>query len=261
MRKIYEIIFRLVYILKINTLLKWITKQDDVIIMYHEIYDKESFKEQMDYLKDNYEVISLEEYVKKLKLNKVKEKNERSNLVITFDDGHKSTYSIAYPILKELNIKASIFVVPNFLPDKEYMSIDEVVEVSNNNIFEIGAHTMNHRDLGKCSLNEIEYEIKEAKYFLEKILNKNITTFAYPFGKKHNYNEYAIKILKEYDFICSVTTERGLNISKDYYELNRIGVSDCDTMPVFISKLERYYPYKITLILGNFFENIKRLLK
>jgi len=77
------------------------------ILDYHNFTTKESssykiniveFEKQMDYLTShNYSVISLSELLKGLKTGQLPPKS----IVITIDDGYKSTYTLAYPVLRK----------------------------------------------------------------------------------------------------------------------------------------------------------------
>ena len=51
---------------------------------------------------------------------------------------------------------------------------------------EIGAHTVNHVDLGACPLPEAEREISESVRELERLTGHRVTLFSYPFGRRDN---------------------------------------------------------------------------
>jgi len=217
--------------------------------MYHDLIDKELFKKQMLHVKNNYNVIGLEEYIKLIKSNS---NIANKSLIITFDDGYKSTYSIAMPVLNELGLKATVFVPPALLSDYSenlnfrIMSIEQLRELSKSEFIDIGGHTLNHVDLGKLKYDEAYKEISEGKKVLEELLLKEITIFAYPFGKECNYNLNAIDIVKEIGFLGAVTTNRFKNMGKgSLYELNRIGIDYKDTLEIFVAKINKFYPYKI----------------
>ena len=87
------------------------------ILMYHSIskinnklsVSIKSFNKQMNLMKKlGYQSINLSE------LDSVNSKNK---FVITFDDGYADFFNNAYPILKKLNYKATIFIVSNFVND------------------------------------------------------------------------------------------------------------------------------------------------
>lgn len=97
---------------------KSIFKSHIVILIYHRIAPKEDigflkplnpkiFEKQIEYLKQNYNIISLPE-LQDLVKNKCIPKEKTA--VITVDDGYKDNYLYAYPILKKHNVPATIFL-------------------------------------------------------------------------------------------------------------------------------------------------------
>ena len=90
--------------------------------MYHSINDNDPenkmvlpinmFKEQMLWLNDNdFNSLTLDEAIMALENDLIPE----NPIVITFDDGYVDNYENAFPILKENNIKATFFVITNFV--------------------------------------------------------------------------------------------------------------------------------------------------
>ena len=67
------------------------------------------------------------------------------------------------------------------------------------------------------------------KIFLEKIINKNIDTFCYPYGGKISYNDNTLKILKKLKYKLAYSVEyRDISfkdIQQKLYELPRY---DCN---------------------------------
>jgi peptidoglycan/xylan/chitin deacetylase (PgdA/CDA1 family) len=70
------------------------------------------FSRQMDYLKDRFNFITVEEIIDWLKGETVLPKYPA---LITFDDGYRDNLTNAYPILKERNIPAVIFVSTDYM--------------------------------------------------------------------------------------------------------------------------------------------------
>lgn len=73
--------------------------------------NESSFREQMAFLKQHYNVVSLKDILH----NTVSATDSRPKVVITFDDGYANNYTIAYPILKELGLPATIFLVTDVI--------------------------------------------------------------------------------------------------------------------------------------------------
>lgn len=76
----------------------------------------ETFKQDLDFLLENYKPISLQELIKISKDNKLLTQNV---FHLTFDDGLTNFYKVVAPILKARNIPATVFVNTNFVDNKE----------------------------------------------------------------------------------------------------------------------------------------------
>lgn len=100
---------------------------------------------------------------------------------IVFDDGWRSNYEIAYPILKKLGFAATFFVTIGNIGKPEMMTWDELKELADNGMT-IGSHNMTHRPPVEFSDEEIEYEMKESKRILEEKLERPVDAFSSPTG-------------------------------------------------------------------------------
>jgi len=97
------------------------------IITYHAIVENKlpvddwcflnasSFRKQVIYLKNNFNVVKLSEAIRLLANGRI----ERPTAVVTFDDGFQNNYDIAFPILRDAGIHATIFL-STFYVDSEY---------------------------------------------------------------------------------------------------------------------------------------------
>jgi peptidoglycan/xylan/chitin deacetylase (PgdA/CDA1 family) len=68
--------------------------------------NESSFRSQVSYLKSHFDVLSLSEAVEKMRGGEI----SRPTAVITFDDGFQNNYDVAFPILRELALPATIFL-------------------------------------------------------------------------------------------------------------------------------------------------------
>lgn len=174
------------------------------ILMYHKIGDppegsqlkklwvsNKMFRRQMEYLsKNGYKPITFKEvYGHWDKGRALPEKP----VIITFDDGYANNYHNAYPILKDFNFPAVLFVVvqtvgwDNHWHDpKSETRIDMVSWAQLKELkaagWELGSHTMNHHNLEKIDLKDAQQEIEKSRRVMAEFLDETPDTFAYPYG-------------------------------------------------------------------------------
>jgi peptidoglycan/xylan/chitin deacetylase (PgdA/CDA1 family) len=165
---------------------------------------------------------------------------------ITFDDGMRNNHEVAFPILREYGIPATVYVTIGFIDgsspwiggngDAAMMDEQQLRELAAAG-WELGAHTMTHPDMSTLSYEQCLREISESAQALERIGQRPVATFAYPFGR---YGTEAIRAARDSGMIAAVTTGSG---SWDPYELTRAMVGAADPMAVTLLKLtDRYEP-------------------
>jgi peptidoglycan/xylan/chitin deacetylase (PgdA/CDA1 family) len=81
----------------------------------------EDFDMHMRYLKKYFSILDLNEAVSCIKSGEI----PRNSVVVTFDDGYENFYKVAFPILKQHNIKATVFLVTNLVGTEEGTWIDK----------------------------------------------------------------------------------------------------------------------------------------
>lgn len=190
------------------------------ILMYHYIRDYTDqsdplgiglsvspavFKKQMQTLKNaGYETISLSDFA----AGKYKPKS----LVVTFDDGYDDQYDSAFPILKELNMKATFFIVHDFVNTPGYMTKTQINSLITAGM-EIGGHSMSHKNLANM---EYEQQVKDIAGSMKGYTN----VFCYPSGK---YSPTTLDIVSGLGVKAAVTTHYGIATDvSSLYELPRI---------------------------------------
>jgi peptidoglycan/xylan/chitin deacetylase (PgdA/CDA1 family) len=165
---------------------------------------------------------------------------------ITFDDGMRNNHEVAWPILAEYSIPATVYVTFGFIDgsspwisaggDGAMMSSDQLRELAAAG-WELGAHTMTHPDMSTLDYDACLAEIRDSVQALERIAGRAVQTFAYPFGR---YGPAAIAAARDAGMIAAVTTGSG---SWDPFELTRAMVGAADPPAVMLLKLtDRYEP-------------------
>lgn len=213
------------------------------VLYYHSIDPSEAnevilsptkLKEELQYIKDSgfttITISELNDY-----LNNGKGLPEKS-ILITFDDGYMDNYTNAFPILKELNMKATIFTITKGLDQGYYLSSDQLKELSDYGI-DIECHTVNHLHLNELSYEEQLKELTDSKQKLESITGKKVTALAYPYG---DYNQDTLNVAKAAGYTFGFTTNFNcVTKENSQLELNRIYVSSAYDMETFKSRLEK----------------------
>jgi peptidoglycan/xylan/chitin deacetylase (PgdA/CDA1 family) len=109
------------------------------------------------------------------------------------------------------------------------LSLEEASDLANQDLIEIGAHTVNHPSLSSLSLESQRNEIVESKARLEDIGGSPVTSFAYPYGKRSDYSAQTVALVREGGFTCACSNFPGrVTRSTDAFQLPRVQVEDWD---------------------------------
>ena len=188
-------------------------------------------------LNNNYEFITANNLASIIKENK---KVENKYVVLTFDDGYRDFYTDVLPILKKYNVKATLYIVYNFLDNPNYLYKWQVDEIIKSNLVEIGSHTLNHTYLKGTNANMVQNEVQESKNKLENTFNIKINSFAYPYGA---YDDFAKQQVQKAGYTNAVTTDLGITANnKNIFSLKRIrpGYNTGNNLTGYLNKLQNY---------------------
>lgn len=123
-------------------------REEVPVFMFHSVH-LHSFRQQMEFLKINgYRTLTTDEFMAFLS---GQERLQQPSVLLTFDDGDRSWYHVAYPLLKEYGFQATGFVVPCYLQEEagrsaasRWLSWAEVIEMEQSGVFDIQSHTFSH---------------------------------------------------------------------------------------------------------------------
>lgn len=181
-------------------------------------------------------------------------------VAVTFDDGYLDNYVYAFPVLKKYNIKATIFIVTDWVEEaslnavssqesevksqemiipshregkelrvkgqthKVIVNWDIIREMQDGGLIEFYSHTMSHRKCAELSDEELANELKDSKNIIEARLNKQCPYLCWPKG---SYKEDSIGMAKKAGYTALFTTKRGtLKKGSDMFSIERIAVKD-----------------------------------
>ena len=134
-------------------------------------------------------------------------------VMLTFDDGYKDNYTLLYPMLKAYGLKATVFMISGATSSEEFMSPDELKEVSDSGYISIQSHSASHVTLTDISTGSLVNELLTSKSDLGAIVKKPIIALSYPFGAMDKtvasaasqYYKYAV-LSDNGKFICGGNT-------------------------------------------------------
>lgn len=131
----------------------------------------------------------------------------KAAIVLTFDDGWKSVYTDAYPILKEFGFPFTVFLYKNYVDGGGKALSSAMIEEMKANGASIGSHSVSHpypvavknvRKKGAVPYDAyLRKEMGESKRFLEDKFRVPVTTYAYPGGF---YTEEMLKLGGEFGY-------------------------------------------------------------
>lgn len=157
-------------------------------------------------------------------------------VVITMDDGYRDNYTIAYPLLKERNMVATIYMIAQKVGTANGITTSEIKEMYDNGI-EIGSHTQHHLDLRYLNDAQLNEEIAGSRQLLSTMLQLPVETFCYPSGR---YSPLAIQKVETSYYLGAVTTQPGIvNNENQRWLMPRIRVDGGESLEIFIANLPK----------------------
>jgi peptidoglycan/xylan/chitin deacetylase (PgdA/CDA1 family) len=126
---------------------------------------------------------------------------------INFDDGWRTTFENALPILDQAGLKSTNYIITGRFDFPAYIDAGQTKSIYTRG-HEVGAHTRTHRDLATLSDTDKRTEIAGSKNDLEALGIQGVNSFAYPFG---SYNSATDAIVKQSGFSSARTSDGGFN--------------------------------------------------
>jgi peptidoglycan/xylan/chitin deacetylase (PgdA/CDA1 family) len=133
--------------------------------------------------------------------------------VITIDDGYRSGYEVAWPILKEFGYPFTMFIYTEYVKGGAFagggsLTWQELAEMRDAGV-DIGSHSLTHGSLtstkGRTPEEQeawVRAELLDSKKILEEKLGMPVPTFAYPYGHE---NERVRELAKEAGYEAAFT--------------------------------------------------------
>ncbi|MBI2932062.1 MAG: polysaccharide deacetylase family protein [Planctomycetes bacterium] len=110
---------------------------------------------------------------------------------ITFDDGFRDVIEYALPILREMGVRATSFIIPQALGGKDTWYDDREAIATWDDLkrwrdagMSVGSHGMTHARLDAMTPDAARREVFESKRVIEQNLGVPVMHFSYPQGKR-----------------------------------------------------------------------------
>ena len=156
--------------------------------------------------------------------NEIKNNKKQRKILLTIDDGFSSFYQNAWPLLKKEKIPFILFVSTREVGAFNYMTWDQIKEISKEDFVEIGNHSHTHEYLVDESRDLILDDIQKSISIFKDQLGKNSDFFSYPFGE---YSLEFKKLIKSLGFKYAFGQHSGvIDETKDFYELPRFPINE-----------------------------------
>lgn len=175
---------------------------------------RETFQQHMRYLAlTGYNVIPLREAYEYA--TGKRDSIPKNSVVVTIDDGWRSTYTEVFPEMQKRNFPFTVFIYPQIIGKTALaLTWKQVREMADAGV-DIQSHSLTHPFLTRArhqSLSDPEYEawvekeLVQSKKILEKETGRTVSYLAYPYG---DYNTALTRIVARAGYDAALTCEFG----------------------------------------------------
>jgi glycosyltransferase involved in cell wall biosynthesis/peptidoglycan/xylan/chitin deacetylase (PgdA/CDA1 family) len=191
-------------------------------------------------------------------------------VVLTFDDGYASVFTQAWPVLRALNIPATVFLATAFLDRDQPFPFDDwgvthqdrvpgealrpmttaqCRELARSGLIELGAHTHTHQDF-RHRADDFDLDLRTCVDLLRRRFDLDDIAFAFPYGKPSlGYADRdLVEAARRVGVTCGLTTEDVVvPPHADPFAWGRFNVYAFDTAATVAAKLAGWYSWAPTL--------------
>ena len=184
--------------------------------------------------------------VQLVSLEKALQEKKNCFVAITFDDGYRHLVDILPELMLKLGFIPTVFILTgyigqtnkwdytHFIKVNYHLDIQSIKKLARSGV-EFGTHGHRHLDLTACSLNQLNTELIQSKKILEDIIENEITSISYPFGRyDERVIEATLKAGYKYGFTMAFPEE-----SDNDMTLGRIPVYSYDSRLAVFQKVYR----------------------
>jgi len=230
-----------------------------VILLYHHVAEDTpsstsispaNFEAHLGYLRDNdFNVIALDRMIDSLRSG---QSLPEKSVVITFDDGYKSIFEEAFPMLQSYGYPFTLFLSTEPIDDglSNYMTWDQVRQMSAADVI-IANHMVDHpymleaRDDESDSqrLERLSEDLLKAEHRIEAETGQSHRYLAYPYGE---YDPAIKSLLEELSFVGLAQNSGAVGPESDFLALPRFPLASIYANLVTASTKFSTLPFSVT---------------
>jgi peptidoglycan/xylan/chitin deacetylase (PgdA/CDA1 family) len=200
----------------------------------------ERFAAQMEYLAEHRRVVELDALFEP-------DPGGPPRVAITFDDGYRSVFEYAVPVLRKLGFPAAVFVPTKWIGARrgwngrrhmalELMSAEELAQLEVSGVA-VESHGHAHIDYARSEPTVVEADVRTSVERLAELLGHPPRYLAYPYGRA---TEAAAAEAARLGLRAGFVLDRPQELSGDF-ALKRVFVVPSDAKPLFALKTAGRY--------------------
>lgn len=169
-------------------------------------------------------------------------------VVITIDDGYRSTYEVAYPVLRKYQLQATVFLYTDFVGAPDALTWAQMQEMTASGLVDLQPHGKTHSNLTVRQADErearyrerVRREVETPVDVIRSRLGLASIAYAFPYG---DVNDVVIGELRAKGVKLGLTVTSGGNaFFAPPYLLRRTMVFGGDDLDTFRAKLVTSVP-------------------
>ncbi len=178
----------------------------DFRLLHHDSIIPEEFSAQMKYIHDNgFTTMTFEDLANL--------ENVERPVMLTFDGCFEDVYNIAWPVMKQYNIKATLFVWPDYIGQSSRLTEHQLKELASSDLISVQAAMESYTMLDYLSKEELSAIVSKAKSYVNTLSGRDPLAFAYSVGSINTMaKEYCAS---QFRFCVRRSSERPYDTSKD----------------------------------------------
>ena len=165
------------------------------------------------------------------------------SVLLTFDDGYRGMVDEGLPLLRELGVPATVFVLTGLIGDRSrwmpkmpaepLVSAEDIQEMVRSGL-DVECHGWDHSSLVAADEETLQRNVTEAARVLGGLTGRRPRAFAYPYGE---HDEKARQVVAKAGFAVAFST----HTAAGPYAVPRVDVNSTDTDATFWLKTLRGY--------------------